>query len=108
MGFELSHVEISQALAGETGTKYEELVPSFLLRFGQNYGLPNCATGFVIHFDAHKPLAKIVKFVNFAICDKFVESATRLLQDSQKSSSSLIVLILSPAFKPGHKFFCHF
>ena len=41
MGFELSHVEISQALAGETGTKYEELVPRFLLGFVQNFGSPN-------------------------------------------------------------------
>lgn len=74
--FELSHVEICQALAGETGTKYEELVPSFLLGFLQNYVSPDWC-------DPSRYQKSYVKFVNFAIWDKFVESAARLFSSFQ-------------------------
>ena len=72
--------------------------------------------GFVIHFDAQKPLSKLFQLVHFAICD--VESAARLCSPFQGEKRfckihrslheiSLSGSMLSPAFKPVHKFFYH-
>ena len=74
--------------------------------------------GFVIQFDAQRPLSKLFQLVHFAICDKYAESAARLCSPFQGEKRfckihrslheiSLSGLMLSPAFKPVHKFFYH-
>ena len=76
--FDRSHVEIRQAFTGETGTKSEELVPTF----SPLAGVPQ-KIGFVIQFDAQRPLSKLFQLVHFAICDKYIESAARLCSPFQ-------------------------